>query len=315
MGNALRAAHVDDRAPRAGVGGLDQRELVDVFTGGDDDARDIFLCREELDRLGRRHGRDVAGLEAEHPHPCYELALELRVVELARDDLAGRHLAGGSDGDFQDDLPLQRRLVTQRPAVQRVDRRLVPIEHELDFLTRSRGLEASTSPLDLVRRRRSRRWRRDPRRVVSRETRRASAESAARRGYRDATTALSHLGGQERPVDAGLLANTRVERLRVRPGVYVELAELGELLRQRQQAGARRLLLRVGLRLLLRRQPRLRWWWLDHRGFELGQLELRGLRRLDLWRRNGSWLWSLEQELDDTFRQDRWRRTLRRRGQ
>src|SRR5688572_11978937 len=86
--------------------------------GGDHDARDIFLCREELDRLGRRHGRDVAGLEAEHPHPCYELALELRVVELARDDLAGRHLAGGSDGDFQDDLPLQRRLVTQRPAVQ-----------------------------------------------------------------------------------------------------------------------------------------------------------------------------------------------------
>src|SRR4029450_7103142 len=124
---------------------------------------------------------------------------------------------------FQDDLPLQRRLVAQRPAVDRVDRRLVAGEDELDFLARSGGLGASTAAFDVVRGRRSRGWRRDMRRVVPLQTRRAAAESAAYGGYRGATAALPDLGGQERAVYPGLLANAGVERLRVGLRVDVEL--------------------------------------------------------------------------------------------
>ena len=151
------------------------------------------------------------------------------------------------------------------------------------------------------------------RRVVPLQTRRAAAETAAHGGYRDATAAFADLGGQERAVHAGLLANAGVERLRVGLRVDVELAELCELLRQREEPCARHLLLRIGFRLWLLFRLRRR---LDDRSLELRQLDRYRLRGLDLGRRrNGFWLGPLEEKLDDTLRQDRRRRALRRRGQ
>src|SRR5262245_46450902 len=86
--------------------------------------------REELDRLGGRHRRDVAAREPEHLDPRGEFALELGVAELARDDPAIRDLTGWRNRDLEHDFSLQRRLVAKCARVDRVDRRLVAVEHE-----------------------------------------------------------------------------------------------------------------------------------------------------------------------------------------
>ena len=97
-----------------------------------------FLGGEELDRLGRRHGRDVAGLEAEHPHARNELALELGSLSSLETTRQSVTSPDGAMVTSRTTLPCRRRLVTQGPAVERVDRRLVAIEDELDFLARVR---------------------------------------------------------------------------------------------------------------------------------------------------------------------------------
>src|SRR5690606_34254155 len=93
---------------------------------------------EEIDRLRRRHGRDVLGLEAEQHDPLHELLLEVRVAELRRDDLAGRHRPVRRDREPQDDLALERRVLSERAVVERVDRALVLIEYPLDLLAAAR---------------------------------------------------------------------------------------------------------------------------------------------------------------------------------
>jgi len=55
------------------------------------------LCREEIDRLCRRNGLDITRFESEQLDPLYELALEIRVTQLARDDFTHRDLAVGGN--------------------------------------------------------------------------------------------------------------------------------------------------------------------------------------------------------------------------
>src|SRR6185437_1957314 len=56
--------------------------------------------REEVDRLGRGGGTDLLRLEAEQHHARDDLALQRRIVQLARDDAAPRHHAARSDGEL-----------------------------------------------------------------------------------------------------------------------------------------------------------------------------------------------------------------------
>src|SRR5215510_11548850 len=102
----------------------------------------LALGREEFDRLGRGHRLDVLVLEAEHADARDQLAFQLRVVELGRDDAAVGDLAARRDRQLHDHLALQLRLLAQRPAVERIDRRLVSVEDDLYLLAAARGLAA-----------------------------------------------------------------------------------------------------------------------------------------------------------------------------
>src|SRR6516165_8615105 len=101
--------------------------------------------REEVDRLGGGDGIDVPGVETEQAHKCDDLALELGVLELARDHAAHGYLAARSDGELQHQFPLQLGVVPQRAGVQAVDAPLVLIEHQLDLLARAGSLAAAAA--------------------------------------------------------------------------------------------------------------------------------------------------------------------------
>lgn len=64
------------------------------------------LGGEEIDGLSRRDRFDVARLEAEQAYALNESALEFRIVELARHDLAERDFAGRRDRKAQYELAL-----------------------------------------------------------------------------------------------------------------------------------------------------------------------------------------------------------------
>src|SRR5262245_14624389 len=102
-----------------------------------------FLSGEEVDWLGYRNRAHVAGFEAEEFHAGHELALELGIFELARHDLASRDFALGRDGEFENELALKIRLVPQSARIDGVDRALVPIEHQRNFLFAARGLASA----------------------------------------------------------------------------------------------------------------------------------------------------------------------------
>src|SRR5215471_10186327 len=103
------------------------------------------LCREEIDRLGGSDRVDVLGIEMEQSHESDDLALEIGVLELARDDAAHGDVAVRCDGELQHQLALQLRVVTQRAGVEAVDAPLVLIEHQLDLLARARSLTTAAA--------------------------------------------------------------------------------------------------------------------------------------------------------------------------
>src|SRR3954470_7403511 len=102
---------------------------------------------EEIYRLADGEWFDVGRLEADQAHARHDLLLELRIVELARDHATHGDLACRRDGEFQHQLALQLRLVAQRAAIERIQRALVAIEDDLDFLARTRRLAAGSSAL------------------------------------------------------------------------------------------------------------------------------------------------------------------------
>src|SRR5688572_23190564 len=120
--------------------------------------------RKEFDRLGGRHRFDILGFEAEHADAGYQLALELRFVELGGEYATVRDRARRGDRELNDHLALQLRQLAQRTAVERVDRGLVAVEDDLDLLAAARGPAARPGAArrgprvaDLVRKRRHRR--------------------------------------------------------------------------------------------------------------------------------------------------------------
>src|SRR6185437_5914295 len=56
--------------------------------------------REEIVRLGGGGGIDLLRIEAKQHHARDDLALERRVVQVARDDAASRHRAARRDGEL-----------------------------------------------------------------------------------------------------------------------------------------------------------------------------------------------------------------------
>src|SRR5215471_15673519 len=110
-----------------------------------DPLAELQLCREEVDRLGGSDGVDVLGIETEQAHQRDDLALELGVLELARDYAAHGDLAARGDGELQHQFPLQLGVVTQRTGIQAVDASLVAIEDQLDLLARAGGLAAAAA--------------------------------------------------------------------------------------------------------------------------------------------------------------------------
>src|SRR5262245_63240091 len=103
------------------------------------------LRRQEVDGPGAGHHIDVLGPEVELLDAGEELAFEFGRFQLARDDAQIDHLPRGGDLQLQHHLALERRIVAQRTVVDRVDRTLVALEHELDLLDRARGLAAGTA--------------------------------------------------------------------------------------------------------------------------------------------------------------------------
>src|SRR4029079_6003760 len=143
--NSFRAAIIEAR--RSAL-------LVRIRSATTDGERDCAKCAkwrplgwEEVDRLRRRDAFDVALLELEQQHSLHELLLELLVVELRRDDLALRDAAVRLDGQLQDELALERRVLAQRSVVERIDRALVDVEDALDLLAAARGLVALAGAL------------------------------------------------------------------------------------------------------------------------------------------------------------------------
>src|SRR5215469_2779849 len=108
-------------------------------------SRQLPSCREEIDWLVGRDRVDVLGIETEQSHEGDDLALEIGVLELARDDTAHGDLAVRRYGELQHELALQLRVVAQRAGVEAVDAPLVLVEHQLDLLARAGGLAAAAA--------------------------------------------------------------------------------------------------------------------------------------------------------------------------
>src|SRR4029078_5529288 len=152
---------------------------------------------EEVDRLRRGDAFDVALLALEQQHSLHELLFELLVVELRRDDLALRDAAVRLDGQLQDELALERRVLAQRSVVERIDRALVDVEDALDLLAAARGLVALTGALrSTARDRKSLDGALDLRRGAIADT--AAACVAARCGRVDAAAARADSRRNER---------------------------------------------------------------------------------------------------------------------
>src|SRR4029077_5684373 len=83
--------------------------------------------------------------KTEQPHQRDDLALELRVLQLARDHAAHGHFAGRRDGELEHQFPLQLRVVAQCARIEAVNASLVAVEDQLDLLTRARGLAAAAA--------------------------------------------------------------------------------------------------------------------------------------------------------------------------
>src|SRR5690606_8195424 len=83
--------------------------------------------------------------ETEHLDPCHELALQLRIVELARDHLAAGNCALRRNRQLEHELALQIRIFAKRPSVDRVDRAFVPIEYERNLFLAPRRLTAAAA--------------------------------------------------------------------------------------------------------------------------------------------------------------------------
>src|SRR5579863_6268585 len=73
----------------------------------------------------------------EQSHQRDDLAFELGILELTRDDATHRDVAGGGNGELQNQLALELRVVAQRTRVQAVDATLVAIEDGLDLFARA----------------------------------------------------------------------------------------------------------------------------------------------------------------------------------
>src|SRR5690348_16684432 len=100
--------------------------------------------REEVDGFRCRNLFHVLGFEAEQLHPRNDLLFQIRVVQLARNDLAVGDVARWRDRELQDQLALQLRLLAQLAAVESIDCTLVAVEDQLDLLAGARGLAAVT---------------------------------------------------------------------------------------------------------------------------------------------------------------------------
>ncbi len=87
--------------------------------------------------------RHILGREVEQLHERNNLVLELRIVQLGRDDLTPRHLAVRRDRKFQHQLALQLRVAARRAIVERVDRTLVTVEYRGDLFRRAGRLAAA----------------------------------------------------------------------------------------------------------------------------------------------------------------------------
>src|SRR5690606_36158870 len=216
-------------------------------------------AREEVDRLRRRDRLDVLRLELEQYHALHELLLEIRIAELGGDDLASRHASVRRDRQAQDELALERRVLAQRSAVERIDRTLVAVEDALDLVPAARrpigrarggrraarGRERRDRALDL-----RRRAAREPAAAgVAAQCRGVDAAAAAPGARRDQRA----LGGRGRGV--GRHAGRGLRRVETAERVVV--AERGELLGEREQPRDSRALARLLRPVRRRRRGRL----------------------------------------------------------
>src|SRR5690606_1728422 len=130
------------------------------------------------------------GLEAEQHDALHELLLEVRIAELRRHHLAGRHRSVRRDREPQHELALERRVLPERTVVERIDRALVLVEYPLDLLAAARRTivaRAGARPRSGCRRRHALDGALDARRRTPREP--ASARVAAERRGIDAAAA------------------------------------------------------------------------------------------------------------------------------
>ncbi len=160
---------------------------------------------------------------------------------------AVRDLARRGDRELHDHLALQLRLLAQRPAVERVDRGLVAVEDDLDFLAAARGAAARAGAArrgpvvaDLVRERRHGGARR-----VTLEVAGAAAEARRELAGVDAAAADAGARRDERALGAALALDAADHRRRAHLGRLERLAQVLELVLHREQARVLGLLARL----------------------------------------------------------------------
>src|SRR5580704_6313950 len=193
--------------------------------------RSALLRGEEVDGLRRGDGLDVLWLEAEQLYPQHDLALKLRIVELARYQPAHRHLARGRNRELQNELALQLRPLAQRAAVEGINRALVAVKDELNLLARARRFAARARARGraAIKSRVCNRGG-DCSGLMSGERACAGAKAAARVRRGNAATAGADFGGDEGTLRVRVSAHSAGEVLRL-PDCWVGhlLAQIREL--------------------------------------------------------------------------------------
>ena len=107
----------------------------------------LITCsgRDEVDGLGGgRHDR-VPVHEPEHPNPGDELTLKLRSAKFAGKYATFGHFAGLGARHFGEELALQRGIVPEGPAANRMDRQFVLTQDRISILP-PRALAARSAP-------------------------------------------------------------------------------------------------------------------------------------------------------------------------
>src|ERR1700688_472439 len=188
----------------------------------------LHLVRKEFQGLVRYDRLDILGLEAEQAYARDELALQVRVAELAADHVAFGNLAGRRYRQPQHQLALQVGTLAQRTAVQGVNGALVPIEHQCDLLLTARRLATAPVACGPILRRIGGNAGTDRGCVVIGERAGARTEAAAGIRSDDAGRTDADLGGNQRALGACILVD-RSSELAILQRLGIELvAQIGE---------------------------------------------------------------------------------------